>query len=99
MREDEVTQRSRPKTYELLTQRSLIDAAYSWCLYCDRSWRVVDGHHTFLNEHSGVFPLCEGCWKTLSVEHRIPFYRKLYEMYDEPKEPWEVWEKAVREGK
>ncbi len=37
----------------------------------------VDGHTTNINDHSGCFPLCEGCWKRLSPEERLPYYEAL----------------------
>jgi len=60
----------------------------------------------------GCFPLCAECWRELSVEERLVYYREMYEewvMWDkvlgreaEGFENCGVWgqiESAVREGK
>ena len=53
----------------------------------------------------GIFPLCEYCWSELTPEERLPYYRRVWELwhkYDPIKNDEEQWrqiEKAVLEGK
>lgn len=61
----------------------------------------VDGvvpHITNYNSESGCFPLCENCWKSFSIEERLPFYKSL--VLDNWKQPekWENIKKAVENG-
>lgn len=59
----------------------LIFPFYSACLRCGMPWRVTKHHSTNVTERSGMFPLCETCWKDLIPKERIPYYRKLYESW------------------
>lgn len=59
--------------------------SYGCCGQCARPWRIVDKHLTYDSDLSGIFALCEGCWKELTPETRLPHYRKLVES-------WIQWE-------
>lgn len=56
-----------------------LSPGYSTCMRCLRPWKYVEGHSTQYTEVRGCFPLCEGCWSDLSVEERLPYYRRLVE--------------------
>lgn len=83
---------------------SVLFPGYSGCGRCGRKWPVCKCHIIQYNATSGCFPLCEGCWRELSIEDRIPYYN---DMVDE----WEAYSgedykykrkeilNAVREGK
>jgi len=88
------------------------DQVFGRCGRCNRSWKWVKGHATNYTESSGCFPLCDSCWKALTPEQRLPFYRKLFDGntasirgYDGGEylahhlEEWPLIEKAVLEGK
>ena len=50
---------------------------YGTCFSCRLPWAVVKGHDTPYDSVRGVFPLCERCWSSMSVEEREPYYRML----------------------
>lgn len=95
--------------------RKLIGNLSNWyypatgtCGHCNRNWRVAQEHSTlFLYGHS-CFPLCEMCWRDLSIAERLPHYEALYNRWasgpfeDDNGVPWpEVWggmKKAVMAG-
>ncbi len=84
---------------------------YSWCGRCGMPWRVTKNHMTGVNERGGMFPLCESCWKDMTPQERLPYYRKLYESWLRPvilpdgtpykgtNLTWEEIEAAVLAGK
>jgi len=57
--------------------------AYGSCGRCWTPWKYTKGHCTNFNNGGGGFPLCEDCWRLLTVGERLPYYRKL----------WKDWEK------
>lgn len=59
----------------------LISPMYSWCYRCGMPWRVTKHHETWVTEGSGIFPLCESCWKELTPQDRLPYYRRLYDSW------------------
>ncbi len=91
----------------------LISPRYSACGRCGTPWRVTKHHSTNVNEMGGMFPLCESCWKGLTPQDRLPYYRKLYDSwfknmletlpdgtpYKGPNMTWEEIEAAVLAGK
>jgi len=77
----------------------LIHPGYSWCYRCKMSWASVERHCTNYTETRGCFPLCEKCWKSLTIEERFPYYRLLWASWSQENRPaWELIEKAVGEG-
>lgn len=80
------------------------DLGWGRCHHCNKTWRRVEGHVTLYTEGSGCFPLCVGCWAKLgSPEARLPYYRELWEEWNEGGErglaEWDQIEAAVRDGK
>lgn len=60
----------------------LLFPLYSACGRCGMPWRVTKHHSTnLLTKGGGLFPLCEHCWSDLTIEERLPYYRKLYESW------------------
>jgi hypothetical protein len=59
---------------------------YCWCYACGTAWKFVDGHVTHYTERDemgrGCFPLCEKCWGERTPEQRLPFYRRLWELWN-----------------
>lgn len=55
----------------------LFTPGYSYCDRCHGRWNIVERHSTRFNEHSGLFPLCEECWRALTPEERWPYYQRL----------------------
>lgn len=51
------------------------------CYRCKMPWCLVDSHSTEDTYYSGLFPLCERCWRVLSPEKRVPFYRRLFDSW------------------
>jgi len=54
---------------------------YSCCGRCGITWRFVVGHSTDVGDGGGMFPLCEHCWKELSIKQRLPYYSALYDSW------------------
>jgi hypothetical protein len=89
----------------------LIFPMYSACGRCGMTWNVTKYHSTYVPVGRGLFPLCESCWKDLTPQDRLPYYRKLYESwlvpvilpdgtpYKGPNMTWEEIETAVLAGK
>lgn len=89
----------------------LLSPGWGCCHCCGMPWRFTEGHATNYSENSGCFPLCESCWKRLTPEERLPYYRKLLDIWINgqelpgwPKEDyertrWPLIQKAVLEGK
>jgi hypothetical protein len=79
---------------------------YGTCLYCHRNWKICEPHNTpYQFTYSDqlplreCFPLCEECWQELSIEERLPYYRKLWVIWQTGDiEQWLLMEKAVRKG-
>ena len=74
-------------------------SSYGNCGYCGRTWDKVEHHNTRITEHVGMFPLCEECWRALTPEQRLPYYRALYSSWLPYGLPlpytWEQIEQAV----
>lgn len=60
----------------------LLAPGYSWCSSCGWPWRFAEPHLTRYTEDSSCFPLCECCWKRLTIEQRIPHYWGLAREWD-----------------
>lgn len=71
---------------------------YSWCGRCETPWRFVQGHSTSYTEGRACFPLCEKCWSDLTINERLPYYRELWEKWDEGYAEWENIRAAVEQG-
>lgn len=78
-----------------------------WCYRCKTCWTFIPHHVTNYSPGCGCFPLCEPCWKELTIEDRLPYYRKLYEQWlrddyrffdNHTPETWNQIEQAVRNG-
>ncbi|MEN3369987.1 MAG: hypothetical protein V7609_2130 [Verrucomicrobiota bacterium] len=78
------------------------------CGRCLDSWLWKPHHTTDFTSRDGVFPLCEDCWKRLTPDERLPFYRAMFERnlatcpadyLEQYKAQWPLIEKAVKEGK
>lgn len=85
--------------FKLRIGRRLSDwLAPGWghCARCGTNWHFVDGHSTMIHGGGGMFPLCVHCWGELTPEQRLPFYKKVFESWEEPRDfRWEVIEEAV----
>lgn len=71
---------------------------YGHCGRCKTNWHYCHGHSTEVADTgSGMFPLCELCWKELSPEERLPYYKAVFESWEVEHRPyqWEQLEKAV----
>ena len=64
-------------------QARLLREIYPGSFYCGRcgnpfSKEPKNWHTTWYGDHSGCFPLCEGCWRLLGcAEARIEYYGEL----------------------
>jgi len=76
---------SRPRPIWRL--RTRLSPYFSRCGRCGFSWNVVAGHDTPYSTHSACFPLCEGCWRALMPEERLPFYLALMDQWEAGGEP------------
>lgn len=47
------------------------------CGGCGRTWNICKDHVTHYSQYKGCFPLCEDCWKEMSISERLPHYIKL----------------------
>jgi hypothetical protein len=72
--------------------------SYSTCGKCRRPWATVEPHVTMVTWERGYFPLCEGCWESMTPDQRLPYYRKQY-VSDRGRIDWPSTELAVMEGK
>ncbi len=73
---------------------------YSSCGECNTTWNIVKPHCTSYTKNKGCFPLCEKCWNKLTIEERLPHYKKMWERWrTSDKEEWTKIEKAVWDGK
>ncbi len=76
---------------------------YSWCHKCKTTYFFVDSHNTYYGGGRGIFALCEKCWEELVPSERLPYYRKVVDMWESltPGDGVKVWnsvEKAVLGG-
>lgn len=82
---------------------------YGTCGRCQRNWKICQYHNTdYVEDESsghGCFPLCEACWQELTIEQRLPYYRALWQEWNdqvsgiEEPETLALMEQAVREGR
>ncbi len=63
--------------------RALGSRNYSGCLRCGITWQFVTPHVTSYTPYRGCFPLCEHCWSRLEPNGRLPYYRQLFDQWDE----------------
>ena len=56
---------------------------YGWCSRCGASWADEKGHNTpFDGGHQACFPLCEECWSVLTPAERLPWYRRMLNVWN-----------------
>jgi hypothetical protein len=68
----------------------VLSPGYSGCLRCGMSWLFTRHHITRYSFFAGCFPLCEHCWRKLTVDQRLRYYHGLvFEEWDEP----DLWDK------
>lgn len=57
------------------------------CGKCRRPWKTgilgVVPHDTEYSNGSGCFPLCEGCWLSLTIAERLPHYERLIQRWSD----------------
>lgn len=94
------------KPFRAALSRAL-NPGYSTCHRCRTAWAWTKPHHTQYTGHSACFPLCEECWRVLTPEQRLPYYRELWRtwLFQTPMynwwDAWASWlyiEDAVRQG-
>jgi hypothetical protein len=51
---------------------------YGTCHRCGLCWKFAQPHATAYAPGRSCFPLCEPCWRPLTVEERIPYYHQLH---------------------
>jgi len=72
------------------------------CQRCLTNWAFVDNHATPYSPSRGCFPLCESCWRELEPAGRLPFYRQLWQSWEDETPGYANWddiEKSVLDGK
>lgn len=76
---------------------------YGACERCHTTWKFVPFHCTL----EGMFCLCEKCWNDLVPATRLPYYRKVWEKWNDSSDSlydiidipaWEPIETAVEKG-
>jgi len=72
-------------------------SSFGSCYRCHISWRVSKNQHfTEYTPSRSCFPLCKTCWAELTIQERLPYYRKLYEQQgNQPSHKWEMIRNAV----
>jgi len=91
-----------------------LSPGFSWCEHCKTTWNWVWGHSTaFLwckgedltpdsegrfSGGSGMFPLCELCWRELTPETRLPYYLKVNASWSPPMPESMIRRSVLREG-
>ncbi len=75
---------------------------YSWCSRCGTPWLFIHHHNTDYRLDRGIFVFCVKCWEELAPAERLPYYRKLWEHWQQSgvadDEEWEAIQTAVLEG-
>ena len=82
----------KPITHDTITARlaRMARPHTGYCGRCGFPWTLdgkagpgtVEPHVTDYSAHSGMFPLCEGCWRLLGhPEARAPYYKALIDMW------------------
>ncbi len=86
------------RSLELRPGRSVkwLAPGYGACVQCETPWLFAQPHTTEIIEGSGIFALCEPCWKGLgSALPRMGFYRHVVvELWRRP-EYWPTVQTAV----
>lgn len=70
------------------------------CDHCRRHWKEVEPHDTRICTGGACFPLCEFCWVARTPAERLPYYRRLFEFWENfcppgSNYPWPAIEFAV----
>ncbi len=81
-----------------------LSPGYSACGCCGTTWRFVKEHVTYYTKYSGMFPLCEKCWRAKTPLERLQFYHLLWmewanTTYSQSPPDWDTIEAAVLAGK
>lgn len=72
---------------------------YSSYHRCETNWYFVREHATSYDRSNSCFPLCEECWSGLTPEQRLPYYRQLWDEWNDPEyASWASIETAVMRG-
>ena len=91
---------SKLKVYRIVGVLSqILFPHYGSCGRCGRTWNICKGHSTQYTSSCGMFPLCESCWVELTIEDRLPYYRKLFDRWERNETIWNSIESAVRADK
>jgi len=82
----------------------LVPLGYSHCYHCGRTWNIVRKMHcTQYDDVWGCCPLCEKCWRDMTIEQRVKAHWQLYLDWQKfgavDVEKWHAIERAVRGGK
>jgi hypothetical protein len=76
-----------------------LSPGYSCCELCGLPWSVVTGHYTHYDENVSCFPLCDECWRILTPDERLPYYRTMFDKWgDKLVAKWELIRDAVFRG-
>jgi hypothetical protein len=75
-----------------------VDPQHSHCYRCGITWGFAKNHCTRYSDCEGCFPLCEYCWRRLTPQGRLPFYRRLFESWGPTKTDWIQIHNAVLAG-
>lgn len=81
----------------ILTIINSNDMGYGHCLHCKDTWKTKEGHTIQFSEHSGMFPLCEECYKILPPEKIFTYIERqldLWEKYDKKMNREEIYKNA-----
>jgi hypothetical protein len=73
----------------------LFSRGFGWCRRCHTTWRFVEPHVTNVDGTRGCFALCEKCWRELTAEERVVFYRRLFDEWNAPQTEWREIRHAV----
>ena len=53
------------------------------CMHCGGTWDWKEGHTIMYSESGGMFPLCEECYKKLSIEEVEHYIKELVDWWIE----------------
>jgi len=56
----------------------LLFPSYGCCGRCGRTWNICRSHITQIDKTTGIFPLCQSCWETLTPKQRAPYYFEVF---------------------
>jgi hypothetical protein len=62
-----------------IENRTRNDPRISTCNRCGGGWNWKEGHTVYYttSHHSGMFPICEDCWKEITPEERFHYCHEL----------------------